>query len=73
MFFAKRYKLQGRGQALVMTMPIAIVRAFNLSSDSRLNVSYSYQDQKLVIDLEPPPAMGRPREAHATARQEVVA
>jgi hypothetical protein len=34
-----------------MTMPVAVVRAFNLTSDTRLKVSY--EDEKLIIDLHP--------------------
>jgi hypothetical protein len=67
-FFSKQYKLQGRGEALVMTVPIAVVRAFNLTSDSRLNVSY--KDKRLVIDLETPPVVGSVLEAHARAQVE---
>jgi antitoxin component of MazEF toxin-antitoxin module len=68
MFFSKQYKLQGRGEALVMTVPIAVVRAFNLTSDSRLTVSY--KDKKLVIDLEAAPSVGKIPGAHTPARLE---
>ena len=51
MYISKRYKLQGRSsdKALVMTIPANVVRVFNLTSDTRLKMTF--EDDKLVIDL----------------------
>jgi hypothetical protein len=64
MFFSRRYKLQGSGQAFVITVPIAVVRAFKLTRDSHLNVSY--EDKKLVIDLDASPTNAQSHEAHVS-------
>ena len=51
MFISKHYKLQGRSsdKALVMTIPANVVRVFNLTSDTRLKMTF--EADKLVIDL----------------------
>jgi hypothetical protein len=56
MVFARRYKLQGRNSALVMTIPRAVADEFKLTVESRLDVLL--RDNKLIIDLPHPPKRG---------------
>jgi hypothetical protein len=57
--FTKHYKLQGRSEALVITAPADVVKEFQLSKGSKLQMSFDQDDRKLVIDLDS--AAHRPR------------
>jgi antitoxin component of MazEF toxin-antitoxin module len=48
--FSKSLKLHHHGGSIMITIPADVVREFQLSKGSKLEMSY--EDRKLVIDLD---------------------
>jgi antitoxin component of MazEF toxin-antitoxin module len=67
--FSRTLKLHHHGGSIMITIPADVVREFQLSKGRRLEMSYDYEDRKLVIDLDSADPSKSPQPQYAEATQ----